>query len=53
MKKFLLLILTGIFSFLFMQCESSNWQSEESHRWKALSPKGGNTGLAQLYSDQT
>ena len=53
MKNFSLLILTGIFSFLFMQCESSNWQSEESHRWKALSPKGGNTGLARLYSDQT
>ena len=43
----------GIFSSIFMQCESSNWQSEESHQWKVLSPKGANTGLTPLYSDQT
>ncbi|MDP6578729.1 MAG: VCBS repeat-containing protein, partial [Candidatus Marinimicrobia bacterium] len=53
MKNFSLLILMGIFSSIFMQCESSNWQSEDSHRWKEVSPKGANTGLVPLYSDQT
>ncbi len=52
-KKIYFDIALGVTAMLFIHCASDQWNGEESHRWKSLSPKTEGSGLTAVHSSRT